>query len=93
MVEGENSPDNYSTSKIIIDALIKKSRNSKFVSDHLAMFLIEIRLIKCVIKLFQKMMECYRLFLSTKRIKKCVTKLLIIIFLQYNLFLTAIRLK
>ena len=36
MVESENSPDNNSTSKIIIDALIKKSRNSKFASDHLA---------------------------------------------------------
>ena len=65
MVESKNSPDNYETLKITIEAIMKNPEILKFVPDHLntkkmsknrikSLFLINIRLMKCVIKLFPK---------------------------------------
>ena len=67
MVDNYNNPDNYKTLKISIGGIIKKPEMLKFLPDHLkteklcknavkklpfVIFLIDIIIEKCVIKLF-----------------------------------------
>ena len=53
------------------------------------MFLISIKLDKCVEKMFQKILEYCNLLLITTKFKKCVKKHLIIIIMHWNMFLIA----
>ena len=57
------------------------------------MFLINIRIKKCVMKLSILTLLQYHLFLNTIRLKKCVTKLLILVFFYLSLFPIDTRLK